>query len=82
MFRQDLDLRVFRVSLRRRGEQLLVEITIVSREERRGRGCVRACVRAGSSSLVQSDGRRGNLRRRRDAPLSDVDATVQFRPKV
>lgn len=39
------------------------------------------------SSLVQSDDARacrGNLRRRRDAPLSssDVDATVQFRPKV
>lgn len=51
MFRQDLDLRVFRVSLRRRGEQLLVEITIVSREER-GKEKRRVCVR---SSLVQSD---------------------------
>lgn len=44
------------------------------------------CMRV-RSSLVQSDDARacrGNLRRRRDAPLSssDVDATVQFRPKV
>lgn len=41
--------------------------------------CVQAAV---ASSKATTHGRRGNLRRRRDAPLSDVDATVQFRPKV
>lgn len=40
------------------------------------------CVVASSKATTHERG--GNLRRRRDAPLSssDVDATVQFRPKV